>query len=251
MEKNIDFDKASDLYDHYVNTNLDVGFYVDLCKGRKNILELMCGTGRVSMPLLREGYRLTCVDYASGMLDVLRSKLIGNEDVRLVCQDVCRLDLGEKFDLAFIPFHSFSEIVDAGLRRQALEHIYEHLMPNGLLFISLYNPGNRITLADGEQKCLGKFPLGGDRTLTVSILNSFSATGRIICGEQYYEIRDALENFLEARKLPICFSIISMEEMRNLARAADFEVAEIYGDYEKGPYTKDSRFMNFLLKKSV
>ncbi len=250
MEKSIDFDQVSDLYDHYVNTDLDVSFYVTLCKGRKNILELMCGTGRVSLPLLREGCRLTCVDYSSGMLDAFRSKLSGKEDVRLVCQDVCRLDLGEKFDLAFIPFHSFSEIVDADKRRQAVERIYEHLVPNGFLFVSLYNPDYRITLADGELKILGNFPLNGDRILMVSFRNSFSVGERIVRGEQYYEIRDAGENLLETRSLPICFSILSMEEMRTLAREAGFEVLAIYGDYEKSPYTKDSRFMNFLLKKS-
>jgi hypothetical protein len=56
MEKSIDFDLVADLYDAYVKTDLDIGFYMDLCKGREQILELMCGTGRVSLPLIRAGF---------------------------------------------------------------------------------------------------------------------------------------------------------------------------------------------------
>ena len=29
----------------------------------------MCGTGRVSIPLLKAGRKMTCVDYSKGMLE--------------------------------------------------------------------------------------------------------------------------------------------------------------------------------------
>lgn len=89
MEKNIDFDIVADLYDDYVRTDMDIGFYMELCRNRKNILELMCGTGRVSLPLIREGFRLTCVDYSEGMLQVFRKKLKENERADILCQDIC------------------------------------------------------------------------------------------------------------------------------------------------------------------
>lgn len=79
--KSIDFDLVADLYDAYVQTDLDIGFYIELCEGHGAILELMCGTGRVSLPLLRAGCRMTCVDYCGRMLDVFKSKLSGNERI--------------------------------------------------------------------------------------------------------------------------------------------------------------------------
>ena len=69
--KNIDFGFVADLYDSYVNVSFDIPFYQSLCKGyHGNILELMCGTGRVSLPLIKDGVQLTCVDYSKEMLDV-------------------------------------------------------------------------------------------------------------------------------------------------------------------------------------
>ena len=72
VEKNIDFGHVADIYDSYTNVDFDVDFFKMLCKGRKNILELMCGTGRVSIPLLDEGFPLTCVDYSEEMLEIFR-----------------------------------------------------------------------------------------------------------------------------------------------------------------------------------
>ncbi|HWP96965.1 MAG TPA: hypothetical protein VN426_08940 [Syntrophomonadaceae bacterium] len=51
MKKTIEFDEVADIYDYYVTIDLDIQFYLQELKGREEILELMCGTGRVSIPL--------------------------------------------------------------------------------------------------------------------------------------------------------------------------------------------------------
>lgn len=63
--KSIDFNFVADLYDSYVKVDFDLDFYEKLvsnCNGK--CLELMCGTGRVSIPLLKQNIDLTCVDYS-------------------------------------------------------------------------------------------------------------------------------------------------------------------------------------------
>lgn len=75
MNKNIDFGFVADIYDDYVNVNFDIPFYKSLCKNYSgSILELMCGTGRVYLPLIKDGVELTCVDYSQEMLDVFAKK---------------------------------------------------------------------------------------------------------------------------------------------------------------------------------
>ena len=65
----IDYDRVADVYDLYVTSELDISFYVEeATKARGKVLELMCGTGRVSVPLLEAGVDLTCVDVSTGML---------------------------------------------------------------------------------------------------------------------------------------------------------------------------------------
>lgn len=250
MEKNIDFDIVADLYDAYVKTDMDIGFYMELCKGRGNILELMCGTGRVSLPLIREGFRLTCVDYSEGMLRIFRKKLKENEQADILCQDICRLDLKKRYDLAFIPFNSVAEITDKAKRKQALKGIYDCLLPGGLFFCSLYNPAYRIKQADGSLAVLGKFDMEYGRSLAVSFCNVYSERDKTISGTQFYEIHDECGKLLEKRVLPIRFSVIEKYEMLEAAENAGFVLKEIYGDYDRQPFHDKSRFMNFLFQRN-
>lgn len=279
MEKNIDFGHVADIYDYYTNVDFDIGFFKTLCKGHKKILELMCGTGRVSIPLINEGYQLTCVDYSEEMLDIFRTKigmpraqqngqqtgsesvsedgrqtgpqvpqdasLNGPQNVKIVCQDVCELDLGERFDLIIIPSNSISEIIDKEKRRQALRRISRHLTRDGIFFCTLYNPEYRINMADGQVRYLGKFDLGDGRTLVVTYYNVFSPETGIISGTQFYEIYDR-GLLKEKRCLDIKFAVITIEEICKMAREAGLCLKAVYGDYEPYHYDESSMFMNLL-----
>ena len=71
----MDYSNLAEIYDIYVKTEFDVPFFLEQTKGCKNALELMCGTGRLSVPLIREGVNLSCVDSSAEMLAVFRKKL--------------------------------------------------------------------------------------------------------------------------------------------------------------------------------
>jgi hypothetical protein len=52
----INYDSVADVYDLYVTSDLDIEFYLaEADKAQGKVLELMCGTGRVSIPLLEVG----------------------------------------------------------------------------------------------------------------------------------------------------------------------------------------------------
>ena len=129
----IDYDRVADVYDLYVTSDLDVGFYIEEAgKVRGKVLELMCGTGRVSVPLLEAGVDLTCVDASEGMLARLEKRLRARGLVaRVVRVDVRYLDLREEFELALIPFHSFSELISSHDRELALRATHRCLKEGG------------------------------------------------------------------------------------------------------------------------
>ena len=68
----MDYSRVAELYDAYVTTDFDVAFFLTEAHGAKHVLELMSGTGRLSLPLIRAGARLTCVDNSPEMLAILR-----------------------------------------------------------------------------------------------------------------------------------------------------------------------------------
>jgi hypothetical protein len=62
-EKTIDFDRVSEFYDLYVHTEADVGFWKRVAgEAKPPRLELMAGTGRITLPLLEAGLSVEGID---------------------------------------------------------------------------------------------------------------------------------------------------------------------------------------------
>lgn len=249
--KTIDFNFVADIYDSYVTVDFDLDFFSRLLKERPGkCLELMCGTGRVSIPLLRQGFNLACVDYSEEMLKIFSQKAEAlNITPRIVCQDICQLDLKEQFDCIFIPFNSFAEICDSGKQEEALVRIYSHLEDKGVFICTLYNPQYRMRTADGQLRVLGNFDLAPNRSLVITYYNQFNNQTNKVTGIQFYEIYDEHNKLLDKRFLNIAFALLNKEGFSRMAGKAGFEVEAVYGDYNFSPFNQDSMFMNFILKK--
>ncbi len=249
--KNIDFDFVADIYDAYVAVGFDIGFFSKYAKEIKGkTLELMCGTGRVSIPLLNNGIDLTCLDYSQEMLRVLERKTIGlSNQPRIVCQDVCELKLDEEYELIYIPFNSFSEIVDRDKQKAALARIFDHLAQDALFICTLYNPCYRIKTADGLLRILGRFPMEPEESLVVSYYNHYDDKTEAVKGMQFYEIYDSKNVLIDKRFLDIHFSLLSRAAFEKMALESGFAMRDVYGDYDCAPFSEESIYMNFVLEK--
>jgi ubiquinone/menaquinone biosynthesis C-methylase UbiE len=76
MSTTDDHAAQAEIYDLFVRTTHDVPFLLAECRRAEGqVLELMAGTGRVAVPLLEQGVRLSCLDRSPAMLAVLRQKL--------------------------------------------------------------------------------------------------------------------------------------------------------------------------------
>jgi SAM-dependent methyltransferase len=247
----IDYDRVADIYDLYVTSDFDVGFYVaEAGKARGKVLELMSGTGRVSIPLAEAGVDLTCVDASEEMLSRLKQKLRArNLKARVVRADIRQLALPERCELAIIPFHSFSELVSSTDQELALRAIHGCLNEGGRLICSLHDPAVRSRSADGALRLNGTFSID-DGTLVVSGFETHDEQTGIIDRMQFYEFFDASNDLRLKRFLPMRFTLIGKERFEELANATGFRPVALYGDYEYGDYRAGSSpFMIWILEK--
>lgn len=252
MPDTINFNKVADLYDYYVRSDFDIPFFLKETEGYdREILELMCGTGRVSLPLLEAYNRLTCVDYSQAMLDVLADKIQARHlDARLVYMDVTALALDSLYGMILLPFHALSEITSAEGQRSALERIASHLEPGGFFICTLQNPVVRLREADGCQRVMGVFTASGNRQLVVSYTNNYDAATGLVSGFQFYELYTTLNVLVEKRFLPITFRPIARREFEGMLQGLPLEVEALYGDYDYGPFDEEaSPFMVYKLRK--
>jgi len=250
----IQFDSVADIYDSYVGVDFDILFWL-LQAGsvRGKVLELACGTGRVSIPLLNAGVDLSCVDYSPGMLTQFRRKLEASRlACPIYCQDMTELTLADRFDLVFIPFHSFSEILDKRKQRQALIRIYSHLTPRGTFICTLQNPTIRTASMDGTSRLVGEFPMQGGDTLLVRSTLKFDPLTQVASGEQVYEQRSRDKRLIDQRRLGVNFYLFNKSEFADLLSDVGFETEAFYGDYDRRPFEQEaSPFMIWKLRRSA
>ncbi len=236
--KPIEFDRVADLYDFYVRTDFDIPFWLKRSQAvHGKVLELACGTGRVSIPLLLRGVKLSCVDYAPDMLARFGKKLREhNLSCPTYCQDITELNLPDRYDLIFIPFHSFSEITDRQKHRLALQRIRLHLSEQGTFICTLQNPVVRTTSMNGDSRLIGEFPTSEGQMLRVSARMTFHESTQIASGEQVYERISAEGSLLERRLLDINFYLFQRDEFELLLSEHGFVIETLYGDYECNPF---------------
>jgi len=249
----IQFDRVADLYDSYVRTEYDIPFWLKESKAAGGkVLELTCGTGRVSLPLLKAGIDLTCVDYSTGMLSVLRRKL---EEHGLRCpiyyQDMADLSLPDRFDLIIIPFHSLSEVVESERQRRVLQRIRLHLSEGGLFICTLQNPAVRTASMDGNWNLVGEYRTEEGGTLVIRTRLTFDRTAHVASGHEVFEKFAKDGSSVDRRSLNLMFYLFEQAAFEPLAARSGFEVLALYGDYEYHPFQPESSaFMIWKLKKA-
>ena len=97
------------------------------------VLELGCGTGRVTAPLAAQtGAVVVGLDIDPEMLAVARTRYDGP----LLCGDMRRFAFHSRFPVVVIPFSSLQELDGAG-RRECLAHVAAHLADEGVLALEV------------------------------------------------------------------------------------------------------------------
>jgi len=253
MEIN-NYDTIADLYDIYVPATFDFDFSIEEAKKSPGeVLELMSGTGRVSIPLIEAGVKLTCVDISAESNAILESKLQQRGlKADVYTMDVCQLELPKKFTMVIIPFSSFAHLTSPADQRKALERIYQHLLPGGTFLCTLGNPAVRQQAVDGQMRLFRKYPLTDPPgTLLLWIReNTDPDDPQVVEAMQFYEEYDGKGVLTMKRLLELHFRLTPRDEFEQLARQAGFTVRAFYGDYARAAFEEEgSPMMIWTLEK--
>jgi SAM-dependent methyltransferase len=234
----------------------DVAFYVAEAQraakaagsGVSPVLELGCGSGRILIPTAAAGVRIVGLDLSPAMLARCRQKLeVQPEEVRastrLVQSSMTDFHFAEKFQLITTPFRSFQHLLTVEEQLACLRCAYEHLAPDGRLIVDMFH-FNPVSLCDPA------WTVERDDSPTVTLPGGrrFRRTHRIVAfhrAEQCNEVEfacyvthpDGREERLTQR---FPFRYFFRYEVEHLLARSGFRVVDVYGDFDRSPFTDDS-----------
>lgn len=124
----------------------EICFYEKLLKTTKGpILEGMCGSGRILIPLLKKGFVLEGIDNSQSMLQSCQKRCSAQGlSVQLHNQSLQKLNLPRKYDLIFIAIGSFQLIHETQEALHVLENLRSALLAGGRLVIETFVPWDAI-----------------------------------------------------------------------------------------------------------
>jgi cyclopropane fatty-acyl-phospholipid synthase-like methyltransferase len=100
-------------------TDNEAAFLIDVLnvKYGDSILDIPCGTGRLSIALAKQGFQLTAVDISEEFITALRKKVTQQElAVEIIPGNILSLQLTGSFDGAFCVGNSFGYFDHAGMK---------------------------------------------------------------------------------------------------------------------------------------
>jgi SAM-dependent methyltransferase len=237
----------------------DVPFYLELAKRIGGpVLELACGTGRVLLPIAREGIAIHGVDNSDAMLDVLRDKLgIESKDVKELVSiyegDMRTFRSNRTYPLILIPFRPMQHMYTVEDQRAALETAAFHLEDEGVLAFDVFYPKFDLIDSGIGKEILelewtdpidpGKLVRRYFRKESLDKINqNFSATFIFRTWQGGKLIAEETE--------PLKMSYYTYPHLRALFLLTGLEVVEEYGSFARTPLDNTAQEMIFVLKKA-
>ena len=130
----------------------DIQFYVAQAEASCGpVLEIACGTGRITLPIARKGIEIVGLDIAPAMLELARKKADAEGfQIEFVEADCREFSLDRKFPLIICPFSSMQHLYKRESVEAFFARVREHLEPGGRFVFDVFNPNIEI-LSRGEE----------------------------------------------------------------------------------------------------
>jgi SAM-dependent methyltransferase len=218
----------------------DGPFYLSLAKQvGGSVLELGCGTGRVTIPLAQHGIDIMGLDIVPGMLARAKSKA-RDLPIRWIEADVRDFHLGKQFSLICAPGFVFEHLLERADQEAMLTCVREHLAPNGLFVVAIRFPHSELmTNSDEEQDWLSYTDECG-REVRVSGTDHYDPVRQIRQETAYRRWYDADGNDV-TKRARLALRFVFPQEMSCLLHYNGFTVLHRYGDWDSSPLTGQSR----------
>ena len=230
----------------------DVPFWRQLAlNARGRVLELGCGTGRITLPLGRAGVKVVGLDRSEAMLARARQR-VGRarlqHHVRLVRGDIRHLPFASPFPLVMAPYGMLQSLLRERDLEATLAAVHAALEPGGTFGIELVADlpsweeyRKRISLKGWRGAP------GGAHVTLVETVRQDAARRLTIFDQEFTERRG---RHRRTHRFSLTFRTLTVPQMTRRLERAGFEVTALLGDYRGGPWDPRAEVWVILARRA-
>jgi SAM-dependent methyltransferase len=255
------YTRPEDYDAQYAGYDIDIPFYVDLAEqyaGSLPIIEYGCGTGRITIPLARAGYKIYGIDISRQMLHRGRGKVVLEkppvpDNAVLIQGNMVSHKLDTLHKLVIVPFTAFLHLTETSQQRAALLNFNDNLEKGGYLLVDIFNPhvgrladsmsGNKFVIEEKRHR------LPNGELLVRYHTGTYDPSTQRSEWRFYIEVYNYENQLTRKYTEEATVQVIFPNEWRLLLELTGFKIIEEWGDYNRGAFTSDSNRMLFLAQK--
>ncbi|KHF38910.1 class I SAM-dependent methyltransferase [Halalkalibacter okhensis] len=215
------------------------------------IIDLACGTGRLTIPVAKNGFKLVGVDIHKGMLDeaVNKSSNLGL-DIDWVEQDCTNLSLNLKSQLIYSVGNSFQHFLSNEVQDRFLSSVNKHLENNGIFIFGTRFPSVDELLQPSTEEYWRTYTdhesLNSVDVYTISTYDSLSQIQHYTTVRKY---KNSNGELVSEKKTNIRLRYVFPKEMERTLDSNGFEIVNIYRDWNETLLANENNEMIYVCKK--
>ena len=195
--------------------------------GDGRALELGVGTGRIALPLARRGVPVHGIELSRAMVARLRAKP-GGDDVGVTIGDFATTTVPGTFAVAYLVFNTIMNLTTQAEQVACFGNVAAHLEPGGCFVVEVGVPDLQ-RLPPGETARV--FHIAEDRWG----IDEYDVARQGLVSHHFETVDGRLERFSAP------FRYVWPAELDLMAQLAGMRLRERWSDWQRAPFTSDSR----------
>ncbi|MFJ7666110.1 class I SAM-dependent methyltransferase [Lysinibacillus sp. NPDC097195] len=217
------------------------------------IIDLACGTGRLTIPLAQNGCELIGVDIHEGMLSEAKQKTVNLDlPIKWLKQDCTKLKLMAKSSLIYSVGNSFQHFLTNASQDGFLSSVNNHLEIGGTFIFNTRFPSVEELLQPSTEEYWRTYT---DRdtlhTVDLYTISHYDALSQL---QHYTTIRKYKNNdgqILDEKSTKISLRYVFPKEMERMLLNNGFEIVDVFQDWKETAVTNESYELIYVCKKST
>lgn len=230
----VDFEKWADYFEHQFKTYGKISI--------REVLDLGCGTGRMTFTLHKRGYDMVGLDLCEEMLAIAYENATNVKDgnkILWLCQDMTDFELYGTVDAVVSCLDCLNHLPDIASLRKCLLLVHNYLVPNGLFLFDMNTPykfrevygNNAYILEDEGVVCAWQNETEGNKTTFYINLFCEDIDGKYIR--------------FDSEQTETCYTY---DQLTALFRETGFALECVHADIHETPVTETAERWHFTLR---